>query len=60
MRERAEIFYLASQPRRNPSPGCVNLCMNNLKFPFFDSKCVYIEIEVSVSKQIFIRQEVRK
>ena len=45
--EWAEFFYLARQPGRNPSPGCVSLC-NDLKFPFFDTEPVYIQ------KQIFI------
>ena len=45
---------------RNPSIGCVSLC-DDLKFPiFFDTESVRLHAEVSVSKRIFIRQEVWK
>ena len=43
--ERTEFFYLARQPGRNPSPGCVSLC-NDLKFPFFVTGSVYIQKKV--------------
>ena len=43
---------------RNPNLGCVSLC-DDLKFPsFFDTESVRLLADVSVSKQIFIRQEV--
>ena len=40
--ERAKFFYLACQPQRNPSLGCMSLC-NDLKFPFFDTESVYMQ-----------------
>ena len=43
--EWTQFFYLARQPGRNPRPGCVSLC-DDLKFPFFDTKTVYIQKEV--------------
>ena len=39
--ERAEFFYLARQPGRDPGPGSVSLCYD-LKFPFFDTESVYM------------------
>ena len=55
--EWAEFFYLARQPGRKPSPGCESLC-NDLKFPFFDTESVYIQ--VSVSRDVEIKFKLKK